>query len=57
MVRMPQMALLIHDDRAKAKIVQDALPSSFNGFFIVECNAANLVNLCSQYCAERNITS
>jgi hypothetical protein len=43
---MPQMALLIHDDRAKAKIVQDALPPSFNGFFILE----SVVN------AVRNIT-
>jgi hypothetical protein len=54
---MPQMALQIHDDRAKAKIVQDALPPLFDGFLIVECNAANLDNPCSPYCAERNITS
>jgi diguanylate cyclase (GGDEF)-like protein/PAS domain S-box-containing protein len=33
---MPQTVLLIHDDRAKAKIVQDALLSSLDGFFIID---------------------
>lgn len=33
---MPQTVLLIHDDCAKAKMVQDALLASLDGFFIVE---------------------
>lgn len=33
---MPQTVLLIHDDCAKAKMVQDALLTSLDGFFIVE---------------------
>jgi diguanylate cyclase (GGDEF)-like protein/PAS domain S-box-containing protein len=33
---MPQTVLLIHDDHAKAKMVQDALVTSPDGFFIVE---------------------
>jgi diguanylate cyclase (GGDEF)-like protein/PAS domain S-box-containing protein len=33
---MPQTVLLIHDDRAKAKIVQDALLSSLDGFFNID---------------------
>jgi diguanylate cyclase (GGDEF)-like protein/PAS domain S-box-containing protein len=33
---MPQTVLLIHDDCAKAKMVQDALLSSLDGFFIVD---------------------
>ncbi|HTD74853.1 MAG TPA: EAL domain-containing protein [Steroidobacteraceae bacterium] len=33
---MPQTVLLIHDDRAKAKMVQDALLHSLDGFYIVE---------------------
>ena len=40
---MPQTVLLIHDDAAKAKIVQDALLNSIDGFFIVEW-----VELCSE---------
>jgi diguanylate cyclase (GGDEF)-like protein/PAS domain S-box-containing protein len=33
---MPQTVLLIHDDHAKAKLVQDALLTSPDGFFITE---------------------
>ena len=33
---MPQTVLLIHDDCAKAKMVQDALLASLDGFFIVD---------------------
>jgi len=33
---MPQTVLLIHDDGAKAKSVEDALSNSSDGFFIVE---------------------
>ena len=33
---MPQTVLLIHDDRAKAKIVHDALLTSLDRFFVVE---------------------
>jgi hypothetical protein len=33
---MPQTVLLIHDDGAQAKAVQDALLNSPDGFFIVE---------------------
>jgi diguanylate cyclase (GGDEF)-like protein/PAS domain S-box-containing protein len=33
---MPQTVLLIHDDRAKAKMVEDALVTSLDGFFNVE---------------------
>jgi diguanylate cyclase (GGDEF)-like protein/PAS domain S-box-containing protein len=33
---MPQTVLLIHGDRAKAKMVQEALVTSLDGFFIVE---------------------
>src|SRR5450631_2583103 len=40
---MPQTVLLIHADAAKAKIVQDALLNSIDGFFIVEW-----VELCSE---------
>jgi diguanylate cyclase (GGDEF)-like protein/PAS domain S-box-containing protein len=40
---MPQTVLLIHDDAAKAKIVQDTLLNSIDGFFNVEW-----VELCSE---------
>jgi diguanylate cyclase (GGDEF)-like protein/PAS domain S-box-containing protein len=40
---MPQTVLLIHADAAKAKIVQDTLLNSIDGFFIVEW-----VELCSE---------
>src|SRR5450631_1654275 len=36
MVSMPQTVLLIHDDPGKAKIVQDTLLNSIDGFFNVE---------------------
>jgi response regulator of citrate/malate metabolism len=39
---MPQAVLLIHDDAAKAKIVQETLLNSIDGFFNVEW-----VELCS----------
>ena len=40
---MPQTVLLIHNDGAQAKIVEDALLNSPDGFFIVEW-----VELCSE---------
>jgi diguanylate cyclase (GGDEF)-like protein/PAS domain S-box-containing protein len=40
---MPQTVLLVHADAAKAKIVQDALLNSIEGFFFVEW-----VELCSE---------
>jgi diguanylate cyclase (GGDEF)-like protein/PAS domain S-box-containing protein len=40
---MPQTVLLIHDDGAKAKVVQEALLNSSEGFFVVEW-----VELCSE---------
>jgi diguanylate cyclase (GGDEF)-like protein/PAS domain S-box-containing protein len=40
---MPQTVLLIHADAAKAKVVQDTLLNSIDGFFIVEW-----VELCSE---------
>lgn len=40
---MPQTVLLIHDDAAKAEIVQDTLLNSIDGFFNVEW-----VELCSE---------
>jgi diguanylate cyclase (GGDEF)-like protein/PAS domain S-box-containing protein len=40
---MPQTVLLIHDDAAKAKTVQDVLFNSIDGFFVVEW-----VELCSE---------
>ena len=33
---MPQTVLLIHDDCAKAKMVQDALLASLDGFFVID---------------------
>jgi diguanylate cyclase (GGDEF)-like protein/PAS domain S-box-containing protein len=43
MVKMPQTVLLIHDDAGNAKIVQDTLLNSIDGFFNVEW-----VELCSE---------